>query len=119
MDLRITARHFVLDDDTKDYVEKQITSVTKFIDRIIDAQLTLTYNGHHVYNLEFSVILSGKTLIAKTESHELKLGIDKVSNKMERLIKDYHDKLIGTKSHRNEEEKRNFLNEISRNLNEE
>ena len=115
MDLRITARHFVLDDETKDYVEKQITSLTKYFDRIIDAQITLTYNGHHVYNIELSVILSGKTLIAKTESHELKLGIDK----MERSIKDYHDKLMGTKSHRNEEEKRNFFDEISRNLNEE
>lgn len=119
MDLRITARHFVLDEETKDYVEKQITSLTKYFDRIIDAQITLTYNGHHVYNIELSIILSGKTLIAKTESHELKLGIDKVSNKMERSIKDHHDKLMGTKSHRNEEKKRNFFDEISRNLNEE
>ena len=100
MDLRISARHFELTPELKNYAEKRILPLKKYYDHgIIDAQLVLTAEKHrHIAELTFS--LAGRKMFAKAQTDDAFASIDEVSHKMERLLRDYHDRLKIHKSGR-------------------
>ena len=98
MDLRISARHFDLTPELREYAEKRILPLKKFYNHgIIDAQLVITAEKHrHIAELTFS--LAGKKMFAKAQTDDPFASIDEVSHKMERLLHDYHDRLKVHKS---------------------
>ncbi|RKZ33230.1 ribosome-associated translation inhibitor RaiA [bacterium] len=99
LELRIAARHFDITPEVRSYAEKRILPLTKFFDKIIDTQLTITQNRGNRYLIELLMSVSGRKLFSKVEDHDLFTGIDKVAHKMERLLKDFHDKVRNNKKH--------------------
>ena len=115
MELRITARHLELTPEIRDYADKRILPLTRYYDHIIDAMLILT-NEKHRQQAELSMSLSGKKLIAKCETSNVMASIDEVSHKMERLLREHHDRITNHKNPEYEDEKREFLNEMSKEI---
>ncbi|MCD6595607.1 ribosome-associated translation inhibitor RaiA [bacterium] len=92
MELRISARHFELTPEIREYSEDKIFPLKKYYQHVIDASLILTLEKHR-HQAELSFLLSGKKMFAKSETDDIYVSIDDVSRKMERMLRDYHDKL--------------------------
>ena len=115
MDLRISARHMDLTEEVRDYAERRILPLAKYFNHIIDAMLILTAEGHR-QNAELALSISGKKFITKSETSDIMASIDEVSHKMERMLREHHDRLTNHKRSEYEEEKREFLDEIAREI---
>jgi len=111
MDLRITARHFDLTIDLREHAEDKILPLTKYFNHVLDAALVLTMEKHR-HKAELSFSIAGKKLFAKTETNDMFASIDEVSSKIERMLRNHHDKLMDHKSAENQAEKKEFLTEI-------
>ncbi len=113
MDLRIAARHFDLTPEVQEYAEKRILPLSRYYDKIIDAQLILTAERHR-QKAELSISITGRKFVVKSETNNLFASIDEVSHKMERLLRDHHEKVRNRKHPEYEQEKRQFLQRIPR-----
>ncbi len=115
MDLRISARHMELTPEIRDYAEKKVFPLTRYFERILDTMLVLTAEKHrHTAELAFS--LSGKKFITKAETSDVMASIDEASHKMERLLREHHDKMTDHKNSEYEEEKKEFLKEMAQEI---
>ena len=90
--MRITARHFDLTKDIKDYAERKVFPLAKYFDRIIDSHLILTVEKHRKM-AELSMGVYGQTLVAHSETDDLYASIDDVTEKMERQLTKYNDRM--------------------------
>ncbi|MCD6418985.1 ribosome-associated translation inhibitor RaiA [bacterium] len=115
MDLRISARHMELTPEIREYAEKRIFPLSRYFDNILDTMLVLTAEKHR-NQAELALSLSGKKFITKAETSDIFASIDEVSHKMERLLREHHDKLTDHKRAEFEEEKREFLTEMSQEM---
>ncbi len=91
MDLRITARHFELTTEIRDYAERKVQPLAKFDNNIVDALLVLTKEKHRL-GAEMTFSLAGKKIFAHTETDDVFATIDDVMHKAERMLRDHHDK---------------------------
>ena len=99
MEFKIKSRNMDLNDELKDRAEKKIRDkMLKYFDRIIkiEVELTLEKNPKIALNnlIEVTVFTGGEVLRAESSGSDMFEAIDKVSNKLERLIKRFRDKLI-------------------------
>lgn len=99
MEFKIKSRNMDLNDELKDRVEKKIKDkMLKYFDKIIkiEVELTLEKNPKIALNnlVEVTVFTGGEVLRAESSGSDMFEAIDKVSNKLERLIKRFRDKLI-------------------------
>ena len=99
MEFKIKGRNMDLNDELKDRAEKKIKDkMLKYFDRIIkiEVELTLEKNPKIALNnlIEVTVFTGGEVLRAESSGSDMFEAIDKVSNKLERLIKRFRDKLI-------------------------
>lgn len=99
MEFKIKSRNMDLNDELKDRAEKKIKDkMLKYFDRIIkiEVELTLEKNPKIALNnlIEVTVFTGGEVLRAESSGSDMFEAIDKVSNKLERLIKRFRDKLI-------------------------
>jgi putative sigma-54 modulation protein len=92
MELRITARHFDLSEDIKGYAEKRILPLTRYFDRIMDSHLILSVEKHQK-KAELSMGVFGQTLVAHSETDDVYSCIDGVTEKMERQLTKYNDRI--------------------------
>lgn len=90
--MRITARHFDLTEEIKNYARKKIEPLSRYFDRIIDTHLVLTVEKHRK-SAELSVGVHGQTLVATSETNDLYASIDDVTDKMERQLTKHNDRL--------------------------
>lgn len=90
MELKITARHFDLDDEIREMSEERILPLSRFFDRIIDAELVLMIEKHRKI-AELTLHLTGGAIAGKAESKDMFESIDKVAEKVERQLKKRKD----------------------------
>ena len=112
MELRISARHFELEPEVKEYAKEKIMQLKKFFpdrknkeEKFIDASLVLTLEKHR-HRAELYLSIPGKKMFTKSETKDIYASIDEVSHKMERMIRDYLDKLNHHKKSVSKEMKR-------------
>ena len=91
MEFKIKSRNMDLNDELKDRAEKKIKDkMLKYFDRIIkiEVELTLEKNPKIALNnlIEVTVFTGGEVLRAESSGSDMFEAIDKVSNKLERLI---------------------------------
>ena len=91
MEIRITARHFDLTEELKSYAESQVTSLSRYYDRILDSHLILTVEKHRK-TAELSLGVSGQTLISHSETDDMYVSIDEACDKMSRQLKKYRSR---------------------------
>ncbi len=89
MNISITARKFKLHDSLKDFINEEVTSLQKYNDNILHADIILSYQ-----NLKFSVKKSeivlnvpGQTFNAAEDSDDFKKSVSSSVDKLSRQLK--------------------------------
>jgi len=91
MNISFTFRNTDAEEWLKDYAGKKLAKIQKYIDKPIDAQVTLSVEKFRSV-AEIKVLTKGITLNGKEEAKEMALAIDKVVEKIERQTKKYKEK---------------------------
>ena len=117
MNIRITARHFDLTPELKNYARSNLDHLSRFVDNIIDAHLIMDVEKHR-NSAELTMSVNGHNLVVHTTTDDMYASIDDIRDKMERRLKKYHAKV---NEHRGmtEEEKARIAAEINEHVREE
>ncbi|MBT5872851.1 MAG: ribosome-associated translation inhibitor RaiA [Candidatus Latescibacteria bacterium] len=92
MQISITARHFELAQSHKSHAEEQLKRLSRFVENIINADLTVTLEKYR-YTAEMNIKVGGAMLVSKEEAAELFPAIDNAADKMARQLKKHNAKL--------------------------
>jgi len=92
MNISFTFRNTDAEDWLKDYADKKLAKIQKYIDKPIDAQVILSVEKFRSV-AEIKLLTKGIKLNGKEEAKEMALAIDKVVDKIERQIKKYKEKI--------------------------
>ncbi|MEW6586583.1 MAG: ribosome-associated translation inhibitor RaiA [Nitrospirota bacterium] len=101
MNIIVTGRHLDVTDALKTYVEKKIKRFDRYIANISEANVTLTVEKYR-HKAEVLLKANGVMIQAEGITGDVYSSIDEVSEKLERQIKKYKEKLV---SHRKGEAK--------------
>lgn len=96
MNIQITSRKFRAKDSLKNYIKKELNSLEKINEDIIDANIILSYTHlkDSIKNVELQIKVPGKVLTASDESDEFKKSINKVKLKIEKQLKTLKSKRL-------------------------
>ena len=99
MELIIKSRNGKLVDDVKSRIEKKIGSkILKYFDKVIKIEVEVTQEKNPKISrsnvVEITVYTGREVIRAKGSAQDIYEAIDNVSNKLERQIKRYRDKII-------------------------
>lgn len=92
MNFKITARHFKMKDDLKNYVEEKIKKLDRFYDNILDIDVILGWEKLNRYT-ELRINVFNKQIVIKEMSDEIRKSFDLALERAERQLKRYKDKL--------------------------
>jgi len=85
MRVNITARHFKLNEDLKDFTENEVERFQKYYDNILDVEVILAWEKKDRL-AEINIKVDGKLLSAHDRSEEMKKSIVLVIEKLERQL---------------------------------
>ncbi len=93
MQLKVTFRHMEPADDLKEYVEQRFKKLKKYADSPMKINVVLSVEK---FRNSAEVVISGDGIraAAKEEHEEMKAAIDLVSDKIEKQLKKYREKLV-------------------------
>lgn len=97
MQILITGKNIELTDAIKDYVEKKISGLDKFYNKIIRAVVTVGMESHHhqkgdIFICECKLEIPGNDLFASNNEKMLYKAIDKVRDYLEGELKKHKAK---------------------------
>ena len=92
MQLRITARHFEMNGNLKEFAEEHFTKLDRYFDHIVDCRLTLTKDGYRQI-AEGNLKVYGTVITSKVATNDMQASIEKLAGKMETQLKRYKEKL--------------------------
>jgi len=96
MNLNITARHFEVTKELKEYIEKKFKKLEHYSHLIIKTDVILSEDSGQKL-AEGKIGLRGNYIIAKTNTNEVYLTISLLADKLLRQIKTYDGKLKSKK----------------------
>lgn len=93
MEKIISARHFHLDEGTKEFIGEQLDSIAAKHTRLISARVTLEHHQRQHYHAE--VVIHGKHLQigAKAQANELVPAIDLAMNRARAQLLKFNDRI--------------------------
>ena len=94
MRIKITARHFKLNDELRKYAENEVYRLKKYYEPIIDCDIILGWQKK-LRNAEINIAVYGTTLTAREQTTDMKKSIDRAVDKLERQVKKYKGRLRG------------------------
>lgn len=88
MNIQITARKFKAHDTLKEFIKDEVTSLTRFNDEIIDADVILSYqnNQNSVKKAEILLNIPGQTLTAADQTEDFKASVTSATEKLRRQL---------------------------------
>jgi len=92
MNLKITARHFKMQDDLKEHVEEKVKKLNRYYDNILDIDLILGWEKLNRYT-EMRINVYNKQIVIKEVSDEIRKSFDVALDRAERQLKKYKDKI--------------------------
>jgi putative sigma-54 modulation protein len=92
MNLRITARHFNLKDDLREYIEEKSQRLSRFYEGIIDMEVILGWEKQARY-VELIIKVNSGQIVLKEVSEELRKSFDLILDKAERQLKKHKQKM--------------------------
>ena len=98
MHLKITGQHLDLTDALKNYVNEKIGGVDQYFDNVIDAEVVLRQEKFR-NSIEVTLFAAGQTLHAEAEDKDMYAAIDAASDKLERQVIRYKEKLTNHHPH--------------------
>ncbi len=98
MEISITSRHFKISDKLKAVIEAEFEKLTKYTDRIIDANVILEENRKRK-SVEIKLKVDKSVITAKEEDYDLTKaiegGISKIESRVKKHIGKYHRRRKG------------------------
>jgi len=93
MRIKVTFRHLDHSDELRQYAENRLQKLKKYSDGPVDVNVDLSSEK---FRQSAEVIISGDGIraAAKEEQEDMKAAIDLVSDKIERQLKKYRDKMV-------------------------
>lgn len=101
MNIIVTGRHLDVTPALKDYVEKKVGRVNRYLSNISEAVVTISVEKYR-HKVEVLLKVNGVLIQAEGITSEVYSSIDEVAEKLGRQIKKYKEKLV---SHRKSEGK--------------
>ncbi len=89
MNISITARKFKLHDSLKDFINEEVTSLQKYNDNILHADIILSYQNlkSSVKKSEIVLHVPGQTFNAAEDSDDFKKSVSSSVDKLSRQLK--------------------------------
>jgi putative sigma-54 modulation protein len=109
MNIIVTGRHLEITPALRSYVEKKIIRFDRYLSNISEAIVTL-YVEKYRHKAEVLLKVNGVLIQAEGITGDVYASIDEVTEKLERQIKKYKEKLV---SHRKTEGKAGFAEEAA------
>ncbi|MBN2282719.1 MAG: ribosome-associated translation inhibitor RaiA [Deltaproteobacteria bacterium] len=96
MNISVTFRNTDAEDWLKDYVSKRLSKLERYIDKPVEAQVTLSVEKFRNV-AEIKILAKGMNVNGREEAKEMVLAVDTVTDKIERQIKKIREK---TRNHK-------------------
>ncbi|MGE5380668.1 MAG: ribosome hibernation-promoting factor, HPF/YfiA family [Methylocystaceae bacterium] len=93
MKIDIRGKNIELTDALKDYVEKRLSKLERYIDDLRIAQVTLSVE-HDLHKVEVTIPLNGLILRGEEATEDMYSAIDLVVEKLEKQIEKYRTRII-------------------------
>ena len=96
MNIQITARKFKAHDTLKEFIKDELTSLERFYDDIISADVILSYqnNANSIKKVEVVLNIPGQTLNAADQTEDYKTAITSVTEKLRRQLETIKSKRV-------------------------
>ena len=96
MNIKITARKFKAHDTLKEFIKEQISSLEKYYDNIMNAEVVLSYinQNNSIKNAEIIIQIPGQTMKAKNESEDFNKSVALSVTKLKTQLKKHRSKQI-------------------------
>lgn len=96
MNIQITSRKFKAKESLKSEIKKQLSSLTKYNDDILDANVILSYTHQKdsIKTVEINLAVPGKTFTAEETSDEYGKALSKTISKLEKQLKTLKSKRL-------------------------
>ena len=96
MNITITARRFKAHDTLKDFIKDEVSSLSKYSDDIINAEVILSFQNSKdsIKSAEINLVIPGHTIVAKEDSDDFKKSINAATEKITRQLKKITTKKI-------------------------
>jgi len=94
MNINITSRKFKAKDSLKEFISKEVRSLERFSDDILDVDVVLSYlhNKDSIKIAEINVTIPGKNLLVTEESDEFSKSVIEAVDKLKRQLKKFKSK---------------------------
>jgi len=93
MKIDIRGKNIELTDALKDYVEKRLSKLERYIDDLRVAQVTLSVE-HDLHKVEVTIPLNGLILRGEEATGDMYSAIDLVEEKLEKQIEKYRTRIL-------------------------
>ena len=93
MQIAVTFRHMESSDPVRDYAEEKLDRVRRYIDEPIEVQVVLSVERKIRHLAEVTIYAKGVTIKGTEETNDMYAAIDAVTDKIERQLKRYKEKL--------------------------
>ena len=96
MNIQITARKFKAHDTLKEFIKDELTSLERFYDDIISADVILSYqnNANSIKKVEVVLNIPGQTLNAADQTEDYKTATISVTEKLRRQLETIKSKRV-------------------------
>jgi putative sigma-54 modulation protein len=92
MNIRVTSRHLDLDAPLKAYVEEKLESLSRYFDRVDEAHVVLSSEGHRTI-ADLTVHASRTTITSKQEAADIRSAFDLALEKVQRQVLRHKDRV--------------------------
>lgn len=96
MNINITSRKFKAKDSLKEEIIKQLQSLQKYNDDILDANVVLSYTHleDSIKEVEISLAIPGNVLVANESSDDYGKALSKTTDKLKKQLKTLKSKRL-------------------------
>jgi putative sigma-54 modulation protein len=98
MEITVTGKHLEITDAIRQYAEGKAARLPRYYDRVSGIEITLDRAESHGYDVQVIVHVDGhEPFVARAKTEDLYAGIDDSTDKMERQLTDFKEKLRNRK----------------------
>jgi putative sigma-54 modulation protein len=96
MNIQLTARKFKAHDTLKEYIKDELSTLKKFNDDIISADVILSYqnNANSIKKVEVVLTIPGQIINAADETDDFKTAASSVTEKLRRQLETIKSKRV-------------------------
>jgi putative sigma-54 modulation protein len=96
--LHVTGRQLDVTDAIRDYAQRRVDKLGKYLEPLRNADVVLEKRGPHTYWVEMIVRVNGFAPFVGTEKgDDLYAAVDTCANKLERQVREFHARLVDHK----------------------